>query len=66
VLCDQVLTSRVITYWENFSVHAFENTTQNFFQATTLQIGPKQTACSCCFTIRRDVSRRIHLKLAYS
>jgi hypothetical protein len=50
------LTDRVITYWENFSVHAFENTTQNFFQATTLQIGGKQTACSCCFTIRRDVS----------
>jgi hypothetical protein len=46
---------RVIAYWENFSVHAFENTTQNFFMPSTVTVGDKQVACSCCFTIRRDV-----------
>jgi PAS domain-containing protein len=48
---------RVIAYWENFSVHAFENTTQNFFQPTSLQqITDEVVQCSACFTIRRDVS----------
>jgi hypothetical protein len=36
-------------------VHAFENTTQNFFMPSTVTVGDKQVACSCCFTIRRDV-----------
>ncbi|KAL1406276.1 Transcriptional regulator of nonfermentable carbon utilization [Vanrija albida] len=44
-----------IDYWENFAVHAFENTTQNFFQATTLVNGAKSTPCAACYTIRRDV-----------
>lgn len=48
---------RAILYWENFSLHAFENTTQNFFQAVTLEVGDISLACSCCFTIRRDVSQ---------
>ncbi|ORX38878.1 hypothetical protein BD324DRAFT_295567 [Kockovaella imperatae] len=47
--------SSVISYWENFSVHAFENTTQNFFQPTTLSVNGVSVPCSCCFTIRRDV-----------
>jgi len=39
-------------------VHAFENTTQNFFQATLLEKGGDKgtVQCSACFTIRRDVS----------
>ncbi|WWD21442.1 hypothetical protein CI109_105927 [Kwoniella shandongensis] len=46
----------VVSYWENFSVHAFENTTQNFFQPITLSVGAAgaQLSCTCCFTIRRD------------
>ncbi|KAK8847352.1 hypothetical protein IAR55_005209 [Kwoniella newhampshirensis] len=46
----------VVSYWENFSVHAFENTTQNFFQPITLAVGTSGAtlACTCCFTIRRD------------
>lgn len=44
-----------ITYWENFAEHAFENTTQNFFQATTLQTEKGETPCAACVTIRRDV-----------
>ncbi|GMK57851.1 hypothetical protein CspeluHIS016_0406850 [Cutaneotrichosporon spelunceum] len=44
-----------IEYWENFAEHAFENTTQNFFQATTLESGAKTVPCAACFTIRRDV-----------
>lgn len=50
------LIIRIITYWENFSLHAFENTTQNFFQPTSLTIGEGMVDCSCCYTIRRDVS----------
>jgi hypothetical protein len=56
----QLPNPSVISYWENFSVHAFENTTQNFFQTTLLEKGgsDKETVqCSACFTIRRDVSR---------
>ncbi|WVN89496.1 uncharacterized protein L203_104721 [Cryptococcus depauperatus CBS 7841] len=48
----------VVSYWENFSVHAFENTTQNFFQPVLLDIeckGQGDLECTCCFTIRRDV-----------
>ncbi|TYJ53591.1 hypothetical protein B9479_005796 [Cryptococcus floricola] len=30
----------VVSYWENFSVHAFENTTQNFFQPISLSTSP--------------------------
>lgn len=44
-----------IEYWENFAEHAFENTTQNFFQATTLENEAKTVPCAACFTIRRDV-----------
>ncbi|BEI86509.1 hypothetical protein CcaverHIS002_0607960 [Cutaneotrichosporon cavernicola] len=44
-----------IEYWENFAEHAFENTTQNFFQATTLENDTKPVPCAACFTIRRDV-----------
>jgi hypothetical protein len=44
-----------IDYWENYSVHAFENTTQNFFQATTLETAKGSIPCAACFTIRRDV-----------
>ncbi|ORY31039.1 hypothetical protein BCR39DRAFT_564755 [Naematelia encephala] len=61
----------VVEYWENFSVHAFENTTQNFFMSLGL-VNPDSRQggyaggqgenglgmdikCSCCFTIRRDV-----------
>ena len=50
------LIYRIITYWENFSLHAFENTTQNFFQPTSLVLGEGAIDCSCCYTIRRDVS----------
>jgi hypothetical protein len=50
------LISRIIAYWENFSLHAFENTTQNFFQPTSLTVGEGMVDCSCCYTIRRDVS----------
>lgn len=45
----------VIDYWENFAEHAFENTTQNFFQATTLETAKGSVPCAACFTIRRDV-----------
>lgn len=56
----------MVEYWENFSVHAFENTTQNFFMGTTILLGKfgnednrqereREMRCSCCFTIRRDV-----------
>ncbi|KAK1921510.1 hypothetical protein DB88DRAFT_442679 [Papiliotrema laurentii] len=52
----------VIAYWENFSNHAFENTTQNFFQPTMLKAGgggddkaSNTVQCSACYTIRRDV-----------
>lgn len=49
-------TGSIIGYWENFSVHAFENTTQNFFQTTSLVSPDGATkTCSCCYTIRRDV-----------
>jgi hypothetical protein len=58
-----LLTPRVIAYWENFSNHAFENTTQNFFQPTMLKAGgggddkaSNTVQCSACYTIRRDVS----------
>lgn len=44
-----------ITYWENFAEHAFENTTQNFFQATTLDTEKGEVPCAACVTIRRDV-----------
>jgi len=44
-----------IDYWENYSVHAFENTTQNFFQATALETDKGTIPCAACFTIRRDV-----------
>ncbi|OCF37389.1 hypothetical protein I317_04504 [Kwoniella heveanensis CBS 569] len=44
----------VITYWENFSVHAFENTTQNFFQRVGFTKGPNVLNCTACCTIRRD------------
>lgn len=60
-LADARRLPRVITYWENFSVHAFENTTQNFFQPTKLSLANRgggeqgHVACSACFTIRRDV-----------
>ncbi|WVQ83385.1 hypothetical protein IAT38_005526 [Cryptococcus sp. DSM 104549] len=47
--------SSVVTYWENFSVHAFENTTQNFFQPISLVGATGLSQCTCCFTIRRDV-----------
>lgn len=50
------LIFRIIAYWENFSLHAFENTTQNFFQPTSLSVGEGMVDCSCCYTIRRDVS----------
>ena len=36
-------------------MHAFENTTQNFFSPTTMLVGDTTVGCSCCFTIRRDV-----------
>ena len=53
----------VVTYWESFSVHAFENTTQNFFSPMTLlngnNGGGEAVKCSCCFTIRRDVSASV-------
>ncbi|WVQ76100.1 hypothetical protein IAR50_005740 [Cryptococcus sp. DSM 104548] len=58
----------VVSYWENFSVHAFENTTQNFFQPISLSTSPDASSsnpnnlnsssnlgCTCCLTIRRDV-----------
>ncbi|WVQ97975.1 hypothetical protein IAU59_005095 [Kwoniella sp. CBS 9459] len=44
----------VISYWENFSVHAFENTTQNFFQRIGFTRGPNVLNCTACCTIRRD------------
>lgn len=45
----------VVPYWESFAVHAFENTSQNFFQQASLAVGGRSISCSCCFTIRRDV-----------
>ncbi|WVW78558.1 hypothetical protein I302_100514 [Kwoniella bestiolae CBS 10118] len=49
----------VVAYWENFSVHAFENTTQNFFQPVGLAKSSPNGAllldCTGCITIRRDV-----------
>ncbi|WWC86981.1 uncharacterized protein L201_001862 [Kwoniella dendrophila CBS 6074] len=45
----------VVTYWENFSVHAFENTTQNFFQPVGLSKVNSMLSCTGCITIRRDV-----------
>jgi len=45
----------VVEYWEAFSVHAFENTTQNYFLPMTLTVDGKEARYSCCFTIRRDV-----------
>ncbi|WWD07761.1 hypothetical protein V865_005865 [Kwoniella europaea PYCC6329] len=49
----------VVAYWENFSVHAFENTTQNFFQPVGLTKsnpnGGITLDCTGCITIRRDV-----------
>lgn len=47
----------VVSYWEGFSTHAFENTTQNFFQSISLALNTGGVnPCTCCFTIRRDVS----------
>lgn len=47
----------VVSYWEGFSTHAFENTTQNFFQSISLALDAGEVnPCTCCFTIRRDVS----------
>lgn len=43
------------SYWENFALHAFENSSQNFFQATTLETPKGPVPCAGCFTIRRDV-----------
>ncbi|WWC67863.1 uncharacterized protein I206_101780 [Kwoniella pini CBS 10737] len=45
----------VVSYWENFSVHAFENTTQNFFQPVGLSKPNTTLKCTGCITIRRDV-----------
>ncbi|EIW71326.1 hypothetical protein TREMEDRAFT_71132 [Tremella mesenterica DSM 1558] len=45
----------VVEYFESFAVHAFENTTQNFFQQVSLVVGGRQVGCTCCLTIRRDV-----------
>ncbi|KIR26517.1 hypothetical protein I309_04677 [Cryptococcus deuterogattii LA55] len=48
--------SSVVSYWEGFSTHAFENTTQNFFQPISLALNAGGVnPCTCCFTIRRDV-----------
>lgn len=41
-------------YWENFAEHAFENSAQNFFQATTLETPKGSIPCAASFTIRRD------------
>jgi hypothetical protein len=47
---------RVVSYWEGFSVHAFENTTQHFFMRSVIMLpDQKPLSCTCCFTIRRDV-----------
>ncbi|WRT64838.1 uncharacterized protein IL334_001774 [Kwoniella shivajii] len=45
----------VVSYWENFSVHAFENTTQNFFQPVGLIKPNSVLNCTGCVTIRRNV-----------
>ena len=57
MLCFSIwLTVSVVPYWEAFAVHAFENTSQNFFQQASLAVGGRSISCSCCFTLRRDVS----------